>query len=98
LGTRKDGFEQHFLQKGDWFAIRIADGMLDEIKFIATYQTAPVSAITHYAPVAQIEPYGEGGKYRLVFAKTCPSPGHRLYPLCRRAGRCGGHATPALIS
>ena len=43
--------------------------MLPRIKYIAAYQTAPVSAITHYAPVERIEPYGDGGKYRLIFAK-----------------------------
>jgi hypothetical protein len=42
--------------------------MLEKIKYIAAYQTAPVSAITHYAPVNRIEPYGEGGKYKLVFS------------------------------
>ena len=30
-------------------------------------------AITHYAPVDRIEPYGESGKYKLVFsAKAKP--------------------------
>lgn len=66
--AQKEGFEQHFLNAGDWHAIRIAGGMLDKIKFIAAYQTAPVSAITHFAPVDRIEPYGEGGKYRVVFS------------------------------
>ena len=36
---------------------------------IAAYQTQPVSAITHYAPVARIEPYGEEGKYKLIFSE-----------------------------
>jgi hypothetical protein len=43
--------------------------MLDKIKYVAAYQTHPVSAITHYAPVDRIEPYGEGGKYKLVFSE-----------------------------
>jgi hypothetical protein len=42
--------------------------MLEKIKYIAVYQTQPVSAITHYAPVDRIEPYGEGGKYKLIFS------------------------------
>lgn len=67
--AQKGGFERHFLQAGDWFAIRISGGMLTKIKYIAAYQTAPVSAITHYAPVGHIEAYGESGKYRLVFAE-----------------------------
>ena len=35
---------------------------------MAAYQTKPVSAVTHYAPIAEIEPYGEGGKYQLIFS------------------------------
>ncbi len=29
-----------------------------------------MSAITHYAPVSLIEPYGEGGKYKVVFSES----------------------------
>jgi hypothetical protein len=43
--------------------------MLQNIKWCAAYQTQPVSAITHAAPVLRIEPYGEGGKYKLVFSE-----------------------------
>ncbi|NJL25985.1 MAG: GIY-YIG nuclease family protein, partial [Calothrix sp. SM1_5_4] len=67
--AQKDGFQRVFLGEDRWHAIRIAGGMLDKIKYIAAYQTNPISAITHYAPVARIEPYGEGGKYLLVFAE-----------------------------
>ena len=65
--AQQEGFENVFLGQDCWHAIRIAGGMLDKIKYIAVYQTNPVSAITHYAPVSQIEPYGESGKYKLVF-------------------------------
>ena len=57
-----------FLGEDCWHAIRISGGMLEKIKYIAAYQSQPVSAITHYAPVDRIEPYGEGGKYKLVFS------------------------------
>jgi hypothetical protein len=43
--------------------------MLPKIKYIAGYQTQPVSAITHVAPVARIEPYGDNGKYQLLFSE-----------------------------
>jgi hypothetical protein len=66
--AKKEGFERVFLGEDCWYAIRISGGMLDKIKYVAAYQTQPVSAITHYAPVNRIEPYGEGGKYRLVFS------------------------------
>jgi len=58
-----------FIGDNCWYALRISGGMLPRIKFIAAYQTQPESAVTHYAPVARIEPYGEQGKYKLVFAE-----------------------------
>jgi len=66
--AQKEGFEKVFLGEDCWHAIRISGGMLDKIKYIAAYQTQPVAAITHYAPVNFIEPYGEDGKYKLVFS------------------------------
>ncbi len=41
----------------------------DKLKYVAGYQTAPVQAITHYAPVARIERYGDSGKYKLIFSE-----------------------------
>lgn len=75
--AQEGGFESVFLGEDCWYAIRIAGGMLPRIKYIAAYQSAPISAITHYAAVDRIEPYGDGGKYRVVFAekaKTLPRP------------------------
>lgn len=43
--------------------------MLVKIKWIAAYQSQPISAIIHVAPVSRIEPYGEGGKYKLIFSE-----------------------------
>ena len=68
--AQKDGFEKVFLGENCWYAIRISGGMLDKIKYIAAYQTQPISSITHYAPVDRIEPYGEGGKYKLLFSEN----------------------------
>jgi len=67
--AQEDGFRNVFLGQNCWYAIRIGGGMLGKIKYIAAYQSTPVSAITHYAPVKQIEPYGDEGKYRLIFAE-----------------------------
>ena len=67
--AQQDGFQTTFLGKNAWHAIRISGGMLPKIKYIAAYQTQPVSAITHLAPVARIEPYGDAGKYQLVFSE-----------------------------
>ena len=73
--AQKKGFEDVFLGEDCWYSIRISGGMLGNIKYIAAYQTQPVSAITHYAAVDQIEPYGESGKYKLIFSEKAQSLG-----------------------
>jgi len=67
--AQEEGFQQVFIGEDCWYAIRISGGMLPRIKYIAAYRTAPVSAITHYAPVERIEPYGDAGKFKLVFSE-----------------------------
>ncbi|MDJ0902083.1 MAG: hypothetical protein QNJ55_25100 [Xenococcus sp. MO_188.B8] len=74
---QQEGFERVFLGENCWHAIRIGGGMLDKIRYIAAYQTAPVSAITHLAPVDKIEPFGDGGKYKLIFSE----PAHEIKPI-----------------
>ena len=66
--AKKEGFKKTFLGENCWHAIRISAGKLEKIKYIAAYQTHPVSAITHYALVDRIEPYGQSGKYRVIFS------------------------------
>ena len=58
-----------FINENCWHAIRISGGMLEKIKYIAGYQTSPVSAITHYAPVEKNEPYGDNNKYKVIFSQ-----------------------------
>jgi len=72
--AQEEGFNRVFLGENSWYAIRISGGMIGGIKYIAAYQTNPVSAVTHYAKVEHIEPYGEEGKYKLVFSE----PAHLL--------------------
>jgi hypothetical protein len=69
--------------------------MLPKIKYIAAYQTHPVSAVTHYAPVDRIEPYGEEGKYRLIFSAKARPLDHSIPFADAARGPCRGHATPA---
>ena len=73
--AKKDGFEETFLGENCWYSIRISGGMLEKIKYIAAYQSQPISAITHYAPVDRIEPYGESGKYKLIFSEKAQTLG-----------------------
>ncbi|MBI4310814.1 MAG: GIY-YIG nuclease family protein [Chloroflexi bacterium] len=75
IPAEPENFERVFLGNRCWYAIRISGGMLDKIKYIAAYQTQPVSAITHYAPVERIERYGDEGKYKLIFSEAAKSIG-----------------------
>ena len=70
-----DGFEEVFLAQNAWWEVRIGAGMIPKIKYIAAYQSKPVSAVTHVAPVASIEPYGEDGKYKLNFSEPAKAVG-----------------------
>jgi len=72
-----EGFSKYFLEQNYWYPVRIAGGNLNKIKYIAAYQSRPISAVTHYAPVSGILPYGEDGKYRLIFEEPA-SPLHRI--------------------
>jgi len=46
-----------------------------QIKYIAAYQVAPVSAITHFAPVKSIEPWKDSDKVIVHFAEPARSIG-----------------------
>jgi hypothetical protein len=61
--ARGEGFQEVFLGENRWYAIRIHSSMKPKIHYIAVYQVAPVSAITHIAEVADIEPWKDTQKY-----------------------------------
>jgi len=75
--AQEEGFKDTFIGENCWYAIRIGGGKLKEIKYIAAYQTAPTSSVTHFAKVDSIEPYGDGGKYKLNFV----APAERIGPI-----------------
>jgi hypothetical protein len=68
--AREEGFKETFLRENRWYAIRIHGTMRPQIKYIATYQVAPISAITHLAPVRSIEPWQDSGKYVVIFSES----------------------------
>ena len=68
--ARKEGFQDVFLGKDCWFAIRMHSSMIQKIKYIASYQVAPVSAITHIAPVKSIKQWKNSDKYILQFSQS----------------------------
>lgn len=65
--AREEGFNEEFLKNQQWFAIRISASMIDKIKYIAAYQVAPISGITHIAKVQSIKKYKDTGKYIVYF-------------------------------
>ena len=66
--AQREGFEREFLENQRWFPVRIASTMLGKIKYIAAYQVAPVSAITHIAEVDRIEQFEDTEK-RIIYFK-----------------------------
>lgn len=67
--AREDGFRETFLHENRWYAIRLNSSMIPKIKYIAAYQVAPVSAITHMAEVKSIEQWMDSNKYVLNFVE-----------------------------
>jgi hypothetical protein len=67
--AREEGFQETFLGENRWYAIRIHGTMRPQIKYIAAYRVAPVSAITHIAPVKSIEPWKDTAKFVVNFAE-----------------------------
>ena len=65
--AQSEGFQTAFIESNAWWAIRISSSMLNRIKYIAAYQVAPISAITHLAEVAKIEKYKDTNKYIVYF-------------------------------
>jgi hypothetical protein len=65
--AREEGFQTVFLNQMQWYAIRMSAAMKDQIKYIAAYRVAPISAVTHIAEVAEFRPYQDTGKYLAVF-------------------------------
>lgn len=65
--AQEDGFKRVFLGQNQWFAVRIGAAMKERIKYIAAYQVAPISAVTHVAEIDAILPYQNTGKYLIKF-------------------------------
>lgn len=63
-------FERVALGEQCWHHIRIHRSKLPQIEYIAIYRTAPISAITHVAPIQSIEPWHGSEKYVLHFASA----------------------------
>jgi len=76
--AKEEGFNRVFLGENRWRALRISRKYLNRIKYICAYQTSPISAVTHWAEVEKIEPYGDKGKYQLFFKGRAEKMGEPL--------------------
>ena len=65
--AQREGFEKAFIGANAWWAIRIADKHRANLRWIAVYQVLPIAAITHIAEIDHLEPYGDAGKFKVVF-------------------------------
>ena len=68
--ARPEGFKRTFLDEDRWYEIRIHASMREQIQWIAAYQVAPISAITHIAPVRSILPWQDSGKFVVNFSES----------------------------
>jgi len=69
--AKEDGFKRAFIKQKAWWAIRINKKSIPKIKYIAMYQTAPISKITYYGIVDKIETYENTNKY-IVYLERNP--------------------------
>ncbi|MCK4828380.1 type I restriction enzyme HsdR N-terminal domain-containing protein, partial [bacterium] len=67
--AREEGFKEVFLGENRWWEIRIHASMIPRIKYIAAYQVAPISAVTHWAPVKNIVPWQDTGAFVVNFTQ-----------------------------
>lgn len=81
--AQEEGFKEVFLGEDRWYQIRVHPSMLHNLKYIASYVTAPTSAITHFAEIASIEPWRESGKYVVNF-KGKAQPLQKPIPLVKQ--------------
>lgn len=73
--ARDEGFEEVFVGENCWHAVRLHGSMRPQIRHIAAYRVAPISAITHLAQVESIEPWKDSGKFVVNFAEPAKAIG-----------------------
>jgi hypothetical protein len=76
--AQREGFEQAFIAANAWWAIRVAEKHRVNLKWIAAYQVLPVAAVTHAAEIDHLEPFGDAGKYKVVFKAPAVSLEHPI--------------------
>ena len=83
IPAREENFNKVFIGENQWYAIRIGAAMKQRLKYIAAYQVAPKSAVTHIAEVSVIRPYKDTGKYCVLFKE----PAQEIKPIKMRESK-----------
>lgn len=65
------GFNEVFVKERRWPNVKIDHRRIENVKYIAVYQTGPVSAITHYAEIESFKALNQTGRFDL-FIKGGP--------------------------
>lgn len=65
--AQPEGFERAYLGSNAWWAVRIAAKHRNNLRWIAAYQVSPIAAVTHIAEIDRIEPFGDEGKFKILF-------------------------------
>lgn len=76
--AKPDGFQRAFINSQAWWAIRVAAKHRPNLRWIAAYQTQPISAVTHIAEIDRFEPYGDEGKFKVVFKAPAQPLAHPI--------------------
>ncbi len=69
--AKEEGFKRAFLGQKAWWAVKINPDRIPDIKYVAIYQSAPISKITYYGEVKEIKKYKDSGKY-IIYLKGDP--------------------------
>lgn len=68
----EEEFNRVFIGENTWYAVRISRAKLEKIKYVALYEGAPVSGITHYGIVESIVPYPGNPRKWQIYLKDKP--------------------------
>ncbi len=62
------GFNEVYIGQRRWPNLKVDSRRLSSLKFVAVYQTKPISAITHYAKIERFERLDRVGRYVVFFS------------------------------
>ncbi|MDM7540007.1 PIN-like domain-containing protein [Leuconostoc mesenteroides] len=79
--ARTYGFENVFMDKNEWYSIKISNSRLKHLKYIAVYRTHPYSEITHFAKIKKIVPSDEDPTKKRIIFDGNPQPLEQTIPL-----------------